>query len=358
MEELKTHKKEKISVRTIGLLGMMKYLIDDYIESLVDPNYDALLSEGDCLTIESIINQKKESVEASLTVYAIRSLCDKKGSLDAAAESDLSQNWLNDLKEAQNKKKKQIGSGIKDISDPKQTKSNESFSGKFDVILQNIKNAKDYESSILNLIKELDKTEDKSLCLLGLVYNNIYWKNMLNEEQKSCELLTEKLQKQLGAVRVQIIKKLTSNFEKTYGLLHLSPSLSAGKIRIASIICHTSIGVISKLLKGGKTCNVYDFLLENNSFEGLAIRIANSFIPGAEPEENIFINGGCILPLRLFGRYVRKSSQSLQWEFLDSQNHLFLWIEIISSQVEVNVVRCRSSLTKFSRIKVELSSIT
>ena len=277
--ELGGQEEEKISVRALGIVGVMKYLIGEYTESLVDSakyfGSEAVLSADDCVEIENILSKQNNLVAASLRVYALRNLWSKVDDLSVIIENNLNQVWLRDLKNVQNEQKKYIYSGIGKDSRVSQ------FREKFDTIIQNSKNEKSLESSMSSLIKEMDKAD---VCTLSFFYNHSYWKFLLNEKPAS-PFSPEKLQSVLGAAKARILQSFTKNFDKKYELLHLSPSQSAERIKITSIICHISIGIISKVLKSKKP-SVYSFLIENNSFEGLAARLASSVIPDAEFQEN------------------------------------------------------------------------
>ena len=287
--ELERSKNGEMTIEIIGVLGILKYLIGEYTESLINPSIidpnnvgsESVLTPDDCQEIDTILSKEPDAIAASLRVYAAKSLCTKADDLQPIIENHLNRKWISDLKMVQNEQKKLVSSGVK-------AKSIVNHSGlipQFDKTLQNYNNEKVYETSMTNFIKELDNMEENSLCLLSFIYTHVYWK-YLNDEVAMSVFAPEKFQKQLGAVRVKILQKLAKNFDKKYKLLHLSPSQSLERIRMNSIICHLSLGIISKTLKSKKP-NVFSFLLENDSFEGLADRISKSFIPGAESEEHL-----------------------------------------------------------------------
>ena len=269
---------EGVNIQTIGMLGIMKYLLDEYIQLLIGTSSKTVLSEEDCQIIENILNKQNNLHSIALRVYAIRNLCTKADDLNAIINLNMSQDWLRDLKSAQNEQKKSTYSGIGGDVNAAQVK----FSQQFDEILKLNKNEKNYETSMLDFIKELEKNENSSLSSLTFIYNHIYWK-FLQNEKPAVDFAPERFQTALGAARVQILQSLVTNFDKKYELLHLNPDHSPEKIQLTSIICHISVGILSKLVKK-KKFSVYSFLIENNSFEGLAARVASSLIPGSEHE--------------------------------------------------------------------------
>ena len=231
----------------------MKYFIDEYTNTLVDPDYITVLSDQDCLALENILFKSDDAVTSALRTYASRSLKAKVRDLNTVHENNQNKAWLRNLKQLQIEQKKKLCSGIrKDLSE-----IHKKFQEEFHKIIQS--NGINVEVAIIELLKEMDKDENKPLYSQSFIYDHIYWKILSNEKTIS-EFSSEKLQRQLGGVRGRILDKFIKNFDKKYELLHLSPSQSLEQLQLASIICHVSVAIISRLLKR-KTQHIFSFII-------------------------------------------------------------------------------------------------